>query len=236
MFSAWARRMKFSLSRTRLLASALTLVTLAAACGSDQKSPATAEEVREGEALPAAPPVPAEPAATGSPTAPVVPDAALAKAPAEQAPAKAALSEPQIAKVSELVNTAEVEQGKLAQGRAKAPAVKKFAAMMIKHHGDALNEQTKLIKKLQLTPADSETAQALKADGDKTLQTLKSADAASFDAVYVTSQIDGHQKVLDLLDTQLLPAAKTPEVVDALRRARGIVENHLNEARALQTK
>jgi putative membrane protein len=207
------------------------------ACSSDQKSAVSPEEVRDGEALPPAPPVPAQPSATGSPTAPVVPDAALTKpAAADAAPAKEVLSEAQIAKVSELVNTAEVEQGKLAQGRSKDAGVKKFAAMMVKHHSEALTEQAKLVKKLKLTAADSATAAQLKAEGEKTLETLKAADAAGFDAAYLTSQVDGHQKVLDLIDTQLLPAAKTPDVVDALRRGRAIVENHLGEARALQKK
>jgi putative membrane protein len=141
-----------------------------------------------------------------------------------------------MAKLSELVNTAEIDQAKLAQRRAKAPAVKRFADMMVNHHNQALREQAKLVKKLSLTPADSGTAATLRADGQKTLETLKSADAADFDAAYLKSQVDGHQKVLDLLDTQLLPSAKTPEVADALRKGRAAVAEHLSEAQALQAK
>jgi putative membrane protein len=214
----------------------LTLAALAPACASDQKHP-SAEDVREGDALPPPPPVPAEPASTDSPTAPTVPGGAAAAAPApapEPAPAKEALSEAQIAKITELVNTAEVDQGKVAQGKAKAPAVKKFADMMVKHHTEGKQEQAKLFKKLNLTPADSATATALKADGESTLKTLKDADAAGFDTAYVKSQVDGHQKVLDALDAQLLPAAKTPELADGLRKMRATVEAHLTEAKKLQ--
>jgi putative membrane protein len=114
--------------------------------------------------------------------------------------------------------------------------VKKLASMMVQHHGEALREQAKLVKQLKLTSADSATAAKLKTDAAKTLETLRSVDALGFDAAYLTSQVDGHQRVLDLIDTQLLPSAKTPEVVDALHRARGVVENHLREARALQQK
>ena len=226
---------------TRLFTSAPLVVCCAAltaliapACASDQKHP-SAEDIREGEALPPAPPVPAQPASTDSPTAPTVPGgAAAATAPApEPPPAKEALSEAQIAKIADLVNTAEVDQGKLAQGKAKAPAIKKFADMMIKHHGDAKQEQAKLFKKLNLTPADSATAAALQADGEKTLKTLKEADAAGFDAAYAKSQVDGHQKVLDALDAQLLPSAKTPELAEGLRKMRATVEAHLKEAKSL---
>jgi putative membrane protein len=160
--------------------------------------------------------------------------AAAPTPPPEPPPAKEALSEAQIAKITELVNTAEVDQGRVAQRKAKAPAVKKFAEMMIKHHTDGKQEQAKLFKKLNLTPAESATASALKADGDSTLKTLNDADAASFDAAYIRSQVDGHQKALDALDAQLLPAAKTPELADGLRKMRATVEAHLAEARKLQ--
>ena len=205
-----------------------TLCAFTQGCASSPP-PVTAAEVRDGEALPPAPPVPEQ---AGAETAP---PAKQADPPPEAPSAKEALSEAQIAKVSELVNSAEIEQATLAQRRAKAPGIKNFAAMMIKHHGDALREQAKLVKKLDLKAEDSATAATLKADGQGTLDALKKADAASFDAAYVQSQIDGHQKVLDLLDTQLLPGAKTPEVSDALRMARAMVEQHLRDARGLQT-
>lgn len=216
---------------------ALTLSAAVPACASSQTPPATAEEVRDGEAPPPAAPLPAAPGSSSSPTAiseAVVPSAATP--PPEPPPAKEALSEDQIARVSELVNTAEVEQAKLAQSKAKSPGVKRFATMMIEHHGRALREQAKLVDRLNLKPDDSAIAAKLKADAERALDTLKNADAASFDVAYVTSQIDAHQKVLDLLDSQLLPAAKTPEVAGALRTARAAVEQHLKEAQALQTK
>ena len=209
---------------------------VAFACGSSQPPAATAEEVREGEALPPAPPVPAAPASTNSPTAPTVPDgAAAATGPKAPEPAKDPLSDGQLARISELVNTAEVEQAKVAQSRSKSPAVKKFAAMMSKHHGQALVEQAKLVKKLGITAADSSIAAALDADAKKTLETLKKADSAGFDKAYVQAQIDGHQKVLDVLDKHA-PSTATAEVADILARARAFVEQHLKEAQALQTQ
>lgn len=210
-----------------LLPVILGLVVLPLACASSQKPAPSAEEVRDGEALPPAPPVPAEPASTDSPTG--------ANPPPEPPPAKEVLSEGQLAKVSEVVNSGEVEQAKLAQTKAKTPGVKKFAAMMIKHHGDALREHARLVKKLGLKPEESATASELKADGEKTLETLRKTDASGFDTAYVASQVDGHKKVLELLDAQG-PEAKNPEVVDALRRARAVVAQHLEEARALQAK
>jgi putative membrane protein len=227
--------MKNSLPLFNLLNCAGLALIVLLACASRQ-SP-TAEEVREGKALPPAPPVPAEPGSTNSPTAPTVPGGATAATePTSTVRAQDALTEAQIAKVSELVNTAEMEQAKLAQTKAKAPAVKNFAAMMIKHHGEALQQQARIAKKLNINSDESPTSAKLKTDAESTLATLKKADAATFDAAYIKSQIDGHQKALDLLDKQLIPSAKTPEVTEALQHARTVVAQHLSDAKALQQK
>jgi putative membrane protein len=230
--------MKNSSPRSSVVVCVGLALAIAPACASDQKRAPTAEEVRDGEALPPAPPMPAEPASTNSPTAPTVPGGTATVTPPPPAPAALPAQEPlteaQIAKVSELVNTAEVEQAKLAQAKAKAPAVKNFAAMMAKHHGEALREQAKIVKRLRINSDESATSAKLKTDAETTLATLKKADPAGFDAAYITSQIEGHQKALDLLDAQLIPSAKTPEVSDALRQARAIVAQHLSDAKALQ--
>ena len=141
-----------------------------------------------------------------------------------------------MAKVSDLVNNAEVAQGQLAQRKSKNAAIRAFAGKMVKHHEQALREQAKLVKKLNVTLADSPTAESLKSDGEKTLQSLQASEAAEFDALYVKSQVDGHQKALDLLDQLLIPSAKSPEVAEALRKGREVVAHHLDEARALQPK
>lgn len=137
---------------------------------------------------------------------------------------------------ADLANTSEVEQGKLAQGKAKAPAVKKFAELMVKHHTEAQQEQAKLFKKLSLVPSDSASAAQLKADGEKATATLKEAGAAEFDRTYVATQVDVHQKVLDALDTKLIPAARSTELVAILRKMRTTVEAHLSQAKALQSQ
>jgi putative membrane protein len=54
--------------------------------------------------------------------------------------------------------------------------------------------------------------------------------------VYIDSQVTEHQKVLDTVDQQLLPSAQSPEVRDALQKAREKVAAHLEEAKRLQTE
>ena len=136
--------------------------------------------------------------------------------------------------ITELANSAEIEQGKLAQSRAKSPAVKKFAAMMIKHHSEAKNEQTKLYKQLNLIPTQSQPATALKEDAEKTLGSLRAADGSAFDVAYMNSQVDAHQKVLDSINQELLPAASDQKLVEGLNKMKKTVEAHLDEAKCIQ--
>lgn len=210
---------------------------LAGACASDQKAPNQAD-VANGDALPAAPPVPAQPASTDTPAtapAPVVEQSGVNKTATPVAGVEqTSLTEAQIAQFADLANTSEVEWGKLAQTKAKASAVKQFATMMVKHHTEAQQEQAKLFKKLNLAPAESPASTELKADGDKITASLKEASAADFDRTYIASQVDAHEKVLKALDDKLLPAAHDQELTTGLRKMRATVEAHLTQAKTLQ--
>lgn len=215
----------------------LLSASLAAACAGDQKAAPTQADVASGDALPAAPPVPAEPASTDSPataSAPVVEQSSATKPAPAPAVEQKSLTEAQIALFTELANGGEVEQGKVAQSKAKAPAVKQFAAMMVKHHSEAQQEQAKLFKKLNLTTAESPAAAELKADGDKTLTALKESSPADFDRTYIAAQVEAHEKVLKAIDEKLLPAAHDAELTTGLRKLRATVEAHLTQAKTLQ--
>ena len=153
----------------------------------------------------------------------------LAAPQASTAAISPALSEGQIARVTELANNSELERAKLAQ--TKAASVKQFAAMMIKHHSEAKIEQAKLYKQLGLTATQSQTATELAADSAKALGALRDADAASFDVSYIDDQIEAHQRLLDTIDRELMPAAKDQALVAGLKNMRTTVVAHLAEAK-----
>jgi putative membrane protein len=221
-----------------------SLSALGFGCAGTQKSPeASQTEVAYGSA-----PTPGETRMNGEPTGtpPAEPPPqglnnvtvgntmAAPKVGESSATPQPALSEGQIAMITELANTAEIEQGKLAQTKAKSASVKKFAAMMIKHHTEAKNEQAKLTKQLSLTPTQSQDASSLKADAERTLGSLRDASGAQFDVAYIDSQVEAHQQVLDTIDRQLLPSAKSQDVIDNLKKMRETVVSHLEEAKTIQ--
>jgi putative membrane protein len=203
-----------------------------AACGGESKPP---ESAATTTSTVEAPPPPAEtpPAETAAPAT------ASEKPPAEAAPAAAApkpepLTDEQIIMVSDLANSAEIDQAKAAQGKAKDARVKKFAAMMVSDHGGAKQKQAKLVTKLKLKPADSPLATQLKTDTTSALSTLKTTAAPDFDRAYMGAQVDGHKKVLDTINNELIPNAKNAELKALLEEMRPTVEAHLKQAQEIQ--
>lgn len=220
----------------------VALSALCVACGSDQSRTSSVPQDSpppNGASLETAPsPVDAPPATPQEPAesrAAATPSNELASPKnGSTLPPTVKLSEAQVAMITELANTAEIEHAKLAQGKAKSRDVKKFAAMMIKHHSEAKNEHTQLYKQLSLTPTQSQPATALKEDADKTLGSLRAADGNAFDIAYMNSQVDAHQKVLDSINQELLPAASNEKLVAALNKMKKTVEEHLDQAKSIQ--
>jgi putative membrane protein len=140
------------------------------------------------------------------------------------------LSDAQIAAITDLANTAEIEQAKVARAKSKNPEVLKFSSMMIAHHGEAKQKQAKL----KLTPADSAISTKLLEDSNRTLASLKDSKAADFDRRYIDAQVEGHREVLDALDNELLPNVKSADLKAYLEEIKPKVEQHLQAARAAQ--
>lgn len=186
-------------------------------------------------------PPPAEPAAEAPP--PAEAPAAAAEAPKEEEkkeaappaePAPEKLSDEQIAMFTTNANTAEIDQAKLAQKKAKNAKVKKFAAMMIADHTKAKNKGDALVKKLKITPAESATASMVKTDSDRAIESLKNAAAGDFDKAYIEGQIEAHKKVLEAFDKQVLPNVQNADLKKDLEEFKPKIEAHLKEAQDIQ--
>jgi putative membrane protein len=172
-------------------------------------------------AEPAPPPMPAEPIAEAQPPQPEV-------------PAPAPLTDAQIAMILATVDGAEIEQAKLAQKKSKNAGIKKFAAHMIEAHTKAKQKGTTLTKKAKLQPEASEVSTELTGKTSATLTSLKTAEPASFDALYISAQAAQHEEVLSLVDSRLLPSATGEELKSFLGETRTMVESHVTEAKTLQ--
>lgn len=201
-------------------------------CGGDQKPAEAPESMPSAE-----PPAPITDTDAGTSTSSATPppaDSAAANAPAPAAEAQDPKAEPltdeQIAAITDAANSAEIAQAKLAETKSKDPGVKRFAAMMIKHHGEAKQKQAKL----KLKPAESSISTALESDSASTLNALKGDKGADFDKAYIAAQVQGHQTVLDTINQKLLPNAKNADLKAYLDEIKPRVEDHLKQAKQLQ--
>ncbi len=150
--------------------------------------------------------------------------------PTDDAP-PAALSDAQIAGITDGANSAEIEQAKLARSKSKNQKVLQFASMMITHHGDAQKKQAKL----NITSADSPLSAQMTADANKILTSLKEKSGMDFDRAYMRSQVDAHQTLLDTLNTRLLPSVASPELKAYLTEIKTRVEQHLEAAKTTES-
>jgi len=215
-----------SLRTTALvMLSSLTLID----CGGDQKTADAPPTMPSAE--PPTDQAPQVDAGTGAQTPPGI-DIATPKpeASAPPAPKPEALNDAQIAAITELANSAEIAQAKVAQLKSKDAGVKSFAAMMIVHHGQAKQKQAKL----KLKTEESGVSTAMNADAGATLDALNANLGKDFDKTYIDAQIAGHQKVLDAINDRLLPNVKDANLKAYLDEIKPKVEEHLRQAKQLQ--
>jgi putative membrane protein len=210
-----------------------SLVVGVASCGGSDpppKAPEPPPPAAMAEPVPPAPP-PASPAPAPAAVEPL--PAAPADAP-PAAPTAASLGDDQILHVLHTANAGEIEQGKLAQQKAKNARVKRFAAMMVKDHTDADNKARDVAKKAKVSMTPSDVSKNLESEAKQMTSSMSSQKGTEFDRAYIDAQVKEHQAVLDLIDKQLLPNAKSEEVKSLLQTLRPKIEGHLKEAQDIQ--
>lgn len=170
--------------------------------------------------LPATPVMPAEPPLTAEVT--------------DAEPAPPPLTDPQIVMVLEVVNTAEVDQGKLAQKKAKHPQVKKFAQQMVQQHTKAKQKGATLAKKGGMTPEESLVAEQLTARAKAQTEALQTVAPPEFDASYIHGQLMQHEEVLNVINEQLLPGVSDEALKSHLEEAKAMIEAHIAQAKEVE--
>lgn len=139
-------------------------------------------------------------------------------------------SDPEIAHIAYTAGTIDVEAAKLAIAKSKNKDVIGFAEDMLRDH-EAVNQQAlDLVKKLNVTPQDNATSQALsKAAADERTK-LSGLDGAAFDKAYVDNEVAYHKQVNGALETLLIPSASNGELKSLLETGLKIFQGHQQHA------
>jgi putative membrane protein len=141
------------------------------------------------------------------------------------------------AEILEIVATldrGEIEQAEVARTKATDARVTAYAEQLFQEHTRAKHRDEQLAETSRWMPIESSLAEDLAGTNRQTLQTLKTADSAAFDELYIRGQIQQHQEVLDLLQNHLIPRADNPSLKAHLEESRAMVDGHLSKAKEIQ--
>jgi putative membrane protein len=148
--------------------------------------------------------------------------------------AQSAPNDAQIAGIVVAANTVDIDAGKLAEKMSRNKEVKAFAKQMVTDHTGVNKQATALVKKLHVTPEESDLSKSLKQGGDATIAKLKGLKGKDFDKAYIDNEVTYHQTVIDTIDKTLVPNAKNAELKDTLVKVRPAFVAHLDHAKQIQ--
>lgn len=130
------------------------------------------------------------------------------------------------------INAHEIATARVARERSQNDDILRYASVMIADHG----AMTALVDSLVPPIADSINAES------RQLVTMTSETVDSmwkiqggFNNTYMEQQVRDHERALLLLDTALIPSARTPQVKKLLQDLRPAVVAHLQRARQIYT-
>lgn len=169
----------------------------------------------------------AAPAYAQAKPAPTAPAAAAAPA-ATTAPAAMSKADQKIVMDMAIGNMAEIEAGKMAQGKAQDDKVKAFAQQMIDDHTKALADVQQLATAKGMTmPAALDKSRQAKADK------LGAKSGAAFDKAYMAQEgVADHKKMHSML-ASAEKKAKDPDVKALAAKMMPTVEQHLKAAQQM---
>ncbi|RYC23197.1 DUF4142 domain-containing protein [Ciceribacter ferrooxidans] len=139
-------------------------------------------------------------------------------------------SDPQIAHIAYSAGVIDVEAAKLALSKTTNADVKAFAESMQKDH-EAVNDMAlALVKKLNVTPEDNATSQALAKVAEDKRAELAKLDGAAFDKAYIENEVAYHKQVNGALETVLIPSAQNAELKGLLETGLKLFQGHEQHA------
>ncbi|MBV8758934.1 MAG: DUF4142 domain-containing protein [Deltaproteobacteria bacterium] len=152
------------------------------------------------------------------------------------APAAPSMTDPQIAAVVVAANQVDIDAGNLAVKKTKNAEVKKLAQLMVTDHTAVNKAAGDLVKKLNVTPEETDASKGLLAGGKDNRDKLEKLSGGEFDKAYVDNEVAYHQAVLDTIDKVLIPSAQNAELKNTLVSVRPTIEAHLEHAQMVQSQ
>jgi putative membrane protein len=138
------------------------------------------------------------------------------------------IGESDIAGILVAANQGEIQINTLALSRTTTASVRSFAQKMIEDHTADLGAAQTLFASISLSAASNLTTQNLQAITQQARTILTNTPTgAEFDRAYIQNQVQMHQMMLGMLDTMLIPSARSTQLIQFLETQRTQVAAHL---------
>jgi putative membrane protein len=125
----------------------------------------------------------------------------------------------------------ERREGRLAEGRARSPQVRHFAAEMVSAHTATTAGLKAAVRRAGMTPPPPPP---LSPDQNRMIGALNATHGRDFDKLYVNQQIQAHQDALGVIQGYAQTGRPGP-IRDAAAKTVPIVQQHLGMAHDLQS-
>ena len=142
-------------------------------------------------------------------------------------------TDPQIAHIAYTAGQLDIEAAKQALDKSKNKDVRTFADEMVRDHTAVNDQALALVKKLNVTPEDNPTSQALTKQADANRQKFASLSGETFDKAYIDNEVTYHKAVNDALSTTLIPDAQNAELKSLLQTGLKLFQEHQQHAEHL---
>ena len=191
---------------------------LLASCGTHEHSD------RYEQTAPATRPVPSGSDTANAPSPPSQPTSSP----------EALQGEPAVMDVLRTANTIAIRSARLARTRSTNDAVRAYAVQILDDQMAASAKLSQLARRMDLRPRSDPASQQLLSQADQARATFETKRGDSFDRAYIENEIHFHQRLLDLLDRTLAPAAADSGMKAYLNAERSRLAAQLDHAQHVQ--
>jgi putative membrane protein len=136
----------------------------------------------------------------------------------------------QIADIAYTAGAIDIAAAKQALAISHNAAVRDFAAEMVRDHQAVNDEALALVHKLNVTPEDNPTSQALQAAADRKRADYGKLSGPAFDRAYAANEVAYHQTVNAALANTLIPDAQNAELKSLLQTGLKLFQMHEEHA------
>jgi predicted outer membrane protein len=140
----------------------------------------------------------------------------------------------QILAMLQTFNTGTLDLVALVPDRSRDPSVKRFASILQKDHAGAREQESRLAERLVMKPVTTDRMREMQTETAKEVDKLRAMSGHDFDVEFVTNEVDRQRDCLAMIDLQLVPSAKLPEIRAHLTSVRDDIDHHLRDGESLK--